>query len=582
MSEEFDDIMRQKFAEKEFIFNEANWEKAEIRIDAALKLKKLMLWGSLFSVGLITGICCMFLWKKDKHVEKTKNNPTELTQTINEDQKTSVTSSDTYNAEPDFSNSSSDQTSTTHTEEQLNQNSILSEENTYSSTSAQKTNLTSTANVTPTANNSTGKKGKTLPANKKTANHSTDLTSVSGGKEIDFAEKKQASKKGKQSFTSAKDEKNKNTALTQNTTSTQRTTAVKNSKKKTKQPAASSGDKEENEKTDASLTALENNITEKKAAKKKISTTSDKKEKASTKEVTPAKNGVATLKDASVAKNNLTADSTKSDMLNDSALALKNELKNPVAVASDSLNDSLKSVAIADSLEKKKDSIPALDKAADAAASLGMDGLASTNLFHIDAGANAQLGWKYLNTKEAQGITPVVGVSALHYFNQKWSVNAGVHYSSIAYLKTNTFNAVVNYSFGVTNQTSTFKPYTLHYVGVPVYINYHVNEKNAIFAGANFSYLINNKIRVQREQSNTLTNYIQPTNDPTEILSGFYNRMDLSVAAGYRRKLISHFSIAPVFYFGLFDIKKDARFGLNQFERNSGVKLILSYTIFDF
>lgn len=68
-----------------------------------------------------------------------------------------------------------------------------------------------------------------------------------GGKEIDFAEKKQASKKGKQSFTSAKDEKNKNTALTQNTTSTQRTTAVKNSKKKTKQPS-SSGDKEENRK----------------------------------------------------------------------------------------------------------------------------------------------------------------------------------------------------------------------------------------------------------------------------------------------------------------------------------------------
>lgn len=180
------------------------------------------------------------------------------------------------------------------------------------------------------------------------------------------------------------------------------------------------------------------------------------------------------MKDASVAKNNLTADSTKSDMLNDSALALKNELKNPVAVASDSLNDSLKSVAIADSLEKKRKIAFRLStKQLTLLRLFGMDGLASTNLFHIDAGANAQLGWKYLNTKEAQGITPVVGVSALHYFNQKWSVSMlGVHYSSIAYLKTNTFNAVVNYSFGVTNQTSTFKPYTLHYVGVPVSINY--------------------------------------------------------------------------------------------------------------
>ncbi|HET6225640.1 MAG TPA: outer membrane beta-barrel protein, partial [Bacteroidia bacterium] len=130
-------------------------------------------------------------------------------------------------------------------------------------------------------------------------------------------------------------------------------------------------------------------------------------------------------------------------------------------------------------------------------------------------------------------------------------------------------------------QSATYKQKTLHYIGVPLLIQYHVNEKNAIFAGASISYLINNKIRVDMAQPVFTSNAVL-SSPLTNTRSGYYSSIDAALVAGYRRKLGVHFTIAPAFYYGLVDIKKDNYFNLYQFERNSGVKLVLSYTIFDF
>lgn len=576
MSEEFDDIIRQKFAEKEFIFNEANWEKAEIKIDAALKLKKLLLWGTLFSVGLITGICCMVLWKKDKQIEKVQTTKTEFT-TTNDTRKTSTILSDTYNSKLHSSNGSVSETKATDRKEHMNQP-VVFNDNQASSKSGEKNNSTGSDRAIPVDNYLTNEKVKTAHTNQKT----TDKVSTASGTERDIAKKNPLSKKNaKLPFTETKNEENKNPVSTQNKS------FVKTNKKKTKQSTATPGDQAENEQIDATHLTMKTNFAEKGTKPKKVSDeASESVEKATTltKNSLVAKDKNAAAKNTSDIKNTLATDSTKNAVTSDSSLALKSELNTPATVAGDSLNDSIKLLTVSDSMERKKDSVPNLNKIADPVTPLDMDGIASINLFFIDAGANAQIGWKYINVKEAQGITPIFGISMIHYFNQKWSVNAGLQYSNIAYLKTNTFNSVTNYSFGVTTNTSIFKPYTLHYVGVPLYVNYHVTEKNAIFAGVGFSYLMNNKIRVQSGQSYTITpSYVQNiSSSPNEIRNGFYNNFDVSIAAGYRRKLNGHFSIAPVFYFGLTDIKKDSFFGLNQFERNSGLKLILSYSIFDF
>lgn len=574
MSEEFDDIIRQKFAEKEFIFNEANWEKAEIKIDAALKLKRLLLWGALFSVGLITGICFMVLWKKDKQVEKAQTTKTEFTTTTNDTKKTSRILSKTYTDELHPSNGSTAETLTNDAKEHLNQPVVMNDDN-VPTESGQKGNSTGTVGAMPAGNDGANKTIKTSNIDSKTV----DYSSKASQQENDLAEQKQLRNKNvKLAFEKLKKEENKNPVSTQNKS------FVKANKENTKQLMESLSNQTENEQTDATPGSIKKNFVDKGTKQKKVSAELVEKTNTVVKNSQVTKNKDASAKNTSVSKNTIIADSTKPAAIDDSSLTLKSELNTPVTVANDSLNDSIKLVSAGDRLERKKDSIQNLNKIADPIAPLNIDGIASINLIFIDAGANAQIGWKYINIKEAQGITPVIGISLIHYFNQKWSVNAGVQYSNIAYLKTNTFNSVTNYSFGVTTKTSIFKPYTLHYVGVPLYINYHITEKNAIFAGAGFSYLMNNKIRVQSGQSYTVTpSYVQNiSSSPNEIRNGFYNDFDVSISAGYRRKLNGHFSIAPVFYFGLTDIKKDSFFGLNQFERNSGLKVILSYSIFDF
>jgi hypothetical protein len=56
------------------------------------------------------------------------------------------------------------------------------------------------------------------------------------------------------------------------------------------------------------------------------------------------------------------------------------------------------------------------------------------------------------------------------------------------------------------------------------------------------------------------------------------NNMDAQLTLAYRRK-INHFTITAEGYYGLLDIESNAFFGNNVFERNSGLRLILSYDI---
>ncbi|MFH1005093.1 MAG: hypothetical protein V1781_06325 [Bacteroidota bacterium] len=70
--EKFDDIIRQKFAEKEFLFNEENWEKAEKMIDSAARIKSIVKWSAVFSVGIFIGAALMLPFVVKMNDESTK------------------------------------------------------------------------------------------------------------------------------------------------------------------------------------------------------------------------------------------------------------------------------------------------------------------------------------------------------------------------------------------------------------------------------------------------------------------------------------------------------------------------------
>ena len=62
MSEEdkFDEIIRSRFSEKEFLFDEENWEKAEAMLDSGKRRKSAVKWSAIFLLGLFAGVALMF------------------------------------------------------------------------------------------------------------------------------------------------------------------------------------------------------------------------------------------------------------------------------------------------------------------------------------------------------------------------------------------------------------------------------------------------------------------------------------------------------------------------------------------
>src|ERR1035437_7731677 len=80
MSEEdkFDEIIRSRFSEKEFLFDEENWEKAEAMLDKKKRRRAAFKWSLIFLFGLFTGIAGMLPFIGNKN-EKSGNEMAELT-----------------------------------------------------------------------------------------------------------------------------------------------------------------------------------------------------------------------------------------------------------------------------------------------------------------------------------------------------------------------------------------------------------------------------------------------------------------------------------------------------------------------
>jgi hypothetical protein len=529
MSEEekYDELIRQKFAEQEFMFNEANWEKAEATIDASRKTKKIFWWSSFFLIGLITGIFLMLplINNNSSHTttEKAKLNDRMVTDS---------------QAKGSPSDEAAGKSATGNTEANSHENDLKAQNKSAVSASGDQSQknkfskdlvkaIDSKTAQHPSENNATLKSSKSK-ATEVNADPSQNIPETSGLLTLQKKKKENKASENEKNVFAIAHERN----------------VIKNAIPHT----AKKDDKTSETKEKPITEGNENREAEKSEFAEKETPSAD-----------PA--------DSAFSGNTLAAETAaKIDALNDST---KQEEKKLVA---DSVqkSDSVKLAA------QEKTIMPALD------------GIASATFLSVDAGINGQLGWKYKEVIEGRGITPVLGLGITHAFNQTWSFSSGVQYNGIWYLKPDTKTAKTTiYDFGSTTTIITTKPGFLHYIAVPLTIQYHFNDKNAILAGGSFSYLLNAKSKVEeniiRVGPALATGTISADNSSN---SDYYrktvNPFDAVIGIGYRRKISTHFSITGIANFGLLDVKQNSYFLKNTFERNNGLRAILSYTIFDF
>lgn len=176
-----------------------------------------------------------------------------------------------------------------------------------------------------------------------------------------------------------------------------------------------------------------------------------------------------------------------------------------------------------------------------------------------------------------RSVNPVIGAGYYFPAGTHFGFATGLQYtflnhasdSSIVYTST-------DYSFGVESHKTEIGLRRLHYLAVPLNFYWHFNDKNAVFAGGTFHYLLATE---SRERSYTeLYNSIR--DEQIRSVFGYdagIKHFDLLVSGGYAHYFGPHWSIQASAYYGLMDLKDNTRYGVSKFERNAGLRFTLQY-----
>jgi hypothetical protein len=203
------------------------------------------------------------------------------------------------------------------------------------------------------------------------------------------------------------------------------------------------------------------------------------------------------------------------------------------------------------------------------------------NFLYMEAGAAYLLGWNG-GGHEADGFNLVAGLNFQHYFTSNISAQLGAQYSSISNLTNSTHTiSTRNYDLGLEQDVTTITYTKLHYVVAPVKISITVRKDNILGIGCNVGYLLNSDSKKEKytvNNNNSTKNNLKSTKEKGYV-QGF-DPFDIQVSTFYRRKLYKGFGVNAEFIYGLTDVKKNDFFKNNSFDRNVGFKVTLCYDLF--
>jgi hypothetical protein len=190
---------------------------------------------------------------------------------------------------------------------------------------------------------------------------------------------------------------------------------------------------------------------------------------------------------------------------------------------------------------------------------------------------SASLGGNFVN---GFSFSPIQGLEVSKGITPRLEIGTGAYYTYLSLNSGNVKTIVMhtNYDFGYQADVTEIKTNKLHYVVIPVYAKYNVNDKNTFIAGANLFALFT----ASNSYSTYSESYGQKTNLTTKKASGYangINNYDIGLLLGYKRKLFGNLGAALYFNYGLMDIKKNAYYNQNKFDRNISTQFMLTYKL---
>ncbi len=200
------------------------------------------------------------------------------------------------------------------------------------------------------------------------------------------------------------------------------------------------------------------------------------------------------------------------------------------------------------------------------------------NSLSVDAGANYSFGWNN-GTKEANGITPWGGVTFTHAFSNNIAASAGVDYTELNHLNKTYTSSVMQYDFGASSKITTVTPQTIYYLAIPINFQYNINDKFRLSAGLDYLWMLTTSSTVNTYQKDYLGQQTETSSRSQNGYTQGFANYDFQFTIKPSMMLTERFGISIEYYYGLVYVENNSFPGINQYERNSGIRFFLSYTV---
>lgn len=194
------------------------------------------------------------------------------------------------------------------------------------------------------------------------------------------------------------------------------------------------------------------------------------------------------------------------------------------------------------------------------------------------AGAAFTPGYiKNISIKES--VNPSVGIFIRKTLKPNFGIGIGLFYSIYGNIvETPKVFKNTTQDFGYKNETTEIKQSRLHYLKLPIMLDYN-KGKNNFSIGAQFMYLVTGSSNITTYKESYGLKVDNSSKKVYGYLNGF-SSYDISVILGYRREITNKVSMQILLDFGFMDVKNNSYFNSTAFDRNKSLQLNLGYKLF--
>jgi hypothetical protein len=200
--------------------------------------------------------------------------------------------------------------------------------------------------------------------------------------------------------------------------------------------------------------------------------------------------------------------------------------------------------------------------------------------FNVEGGGAFLKGWKTPEGSDAAGVNPFIGINYISDLGNSIQFLIGAQYTSVGNLHGTTYTAKISrLGLGEESRVSVYTPLKMHYLIVPLRLEYAHDFYNHFGVGLNVAYLLTmeSKLETYDQKLNSISNY--QTSKVTGYTEGFRN-FDYQISCFYKRRLYNGLFMNAELIYGLTDVKADAVYATKAFERHVGIKVGFVYNLF--